>query len=122
MAFRTVDGNLLRIKGNQKSLEICAVLEQDTAILQLTGSVTAELDHELADEILAFVSTGKNVRLDLKNLEHISNTFQRKLVEIQNEYIERSGVEMELFNVPAKLYERFKSGRLTTQLRIKREE
>lgn len=119
---RVVDGNMLMIQGSNKRLEIRTCIEGDDVFLELSGSVTAELENDLIDEILAFVSVGKNVKLDMKKMDHISSTCQKKLVEAEIGYVEKKGTTLELYNVTPRMYALFRSSRLDTQLRIRREE
>jgi len=119
---RIVDGDLLRVIGRAESLEVYTEINGNTAIMHLVGSVTKDIEENLADEILALISVGRNIRIDLEKLEYISISFQTRLIEIQRKYVERAGVELELFNVPHSMYMQFISIRLDTQIRIRQEE
>lgn len=119
---RTVDGDLLKLEGKNKVLEIRTEIVENTAVMRLAGSVTADVETELMDEILAFISVGRNIQLDFAMLDHISNTAQMKLLDIQCNYVEKKNIEMEIVDVPAKLYALFRAVRLDTVLRIKRKE
>ena len=119
---RTVDGDLLKITGYAKVLQVNTDMDGNAAIMHLAGSVTKDVEEDLADEILALISVRKNIRLDLGKLEYISNSFQTRLAEIQSQYVEKAGIELELFNVPHSMYMQFRSVRLDTQIRIKQEE
>lgn len=115
---RIVRGSLLRLEGRSSTLEIETELEGRTAVMRLRGSATAELQTELADEILAFVSAGRNIRLDCASLAYISSTAQKRLMEIQLQYIEPLGASLTISGVSPKIYALFQSSRLDTQLNI----
>ncbi|MGN1367599.1 MAG: STAS domain-containing protein [Aristaeellaceae bacterium] len=119
---RTVKGDLLRIEGRNKSLEILTALQENTAVMKLTGSVSADLETDLMDEILAFVSVGRDVRLDFSGLEYICSTAQKRLVDIQCEYVDKLGTHLEICGVSAKIYALLRSGKMDTQIRIMRGE
>ncbi|MBQ2948418.1 MAG: STAS domain-containing protein [Clostridia bacterium] len=119
---RTVEGNLLKVQGACKTLEICTSIEKNTAVMKLSGSVNSDTKIDLEDEILAFISMGKHVLIDFEQLEYIASTAQSMLMKIQSEYADRIGVNLEICHVPKKLYEQFRSSRMDTQLRIRREE
>ena len=119
---RTVTDGVLRLEGRGSALDIRSELSDRMAVMHLRGSVTAELESDLADEILAFVSVGRSVRLDFSELDYICATAQMKLMDIQLRYVDRAGVRMEICGVSPALYALFRSTRLETQLEIRRKE
>lgn len=118
---RIVRDNLLRLEGRSSALEVKTELIERTAVMKLHGSATAELETELADEILALVSAGKDIRLDCSELDYISSTAQKKLMDIQLQYIEPLGKTLVISGVSQSIYALFQSSRLETQLNIIRE-
>lgn len=119
---RTVHQQILRLEGRNRTLEIESEVREHTAILKLRGAITAELQDDFLDEILAFVSVGKKIELNFEGVEHIANTAQKKLIELQSDYIEKAALDMEISHVPEAIYRMFRQSRLDTQLRIKRDE
>lgn len=115
---RTVTGDLLRIEVRNKRLEIRTVLEENTAVMKLTGSVCADLENDLMDEILAFVSVGRDVRLDFSGLDYICSTAQKRLVDIQCDYADKLGTKLEICGVSARLYALLRSSKMDTQIKI----
>lgn len=119
---RTVQGDRMIIRGKSKTLEIDSLVAGDTVMMHLKGAATADMEHDLTDEILAFVSAGKNIRMDFSGLEYIAHSVQMALAELQNRYVGPAGRIMEIAGVSDGMYAVFRSTRLETQLRIRREE
>lgn len=117
---RTVKGDLLRVEGRSRYLEILTAMQENTAVMELTGSVSADLETDLMDEILAFVSVGMDVRLDFSGLDYICSTAQKHLVDIQCEYMDKLGMHLEICGVSEPLYALLRSGKLDTQIKITR--
>ena len=118
---RIVQGNLLRLEGCSSTLDIRTETAGRTAVMRLCGSATAELEADLADEILALVSAGMDIRLDCAGLDYISSTAQKKLMDIQLQYMEPLGRTLVICGVSRSIYALFQSSRLETQLNILRE-
>lgn len=119
---RTVRDGLLRLEGGSGVLEIWTELTGRTAVMRLSGSVTSELETELTDEILAFVSVGRDVLLDFSGLDYLAPTAQKALMDIQLRYVDRAGTRMEICGVSPGIYAQLQSSRLDTQLSIMRKE
>lgn len=115
---RIVRDHLLRLEGRSSTMEIQTELEGDTAVMKLRGSATAELETELADEIIAWISVGKSIRLDCAELDYMSSTAQKKLMDIQMQYIEPLGATLVVCGVSQSLYALFQNIRLETQINI----
>lgn len=118
---RIVKENLLKLEGNGKTLEISTQIQEHTAVMRLSGEINAELQDDFLDELLAFVSVGKNIRLDFSALDYIAETASKKLIDIQRNYIDRAGLKMEICGVPDKIYAIFRASRLTALLDIRRD-
>lgn len=120
--MRTIDGGVMTVSRGGKVLVIRSEMREGVVRMKAQGAVTSLTEDDFVDEIIACLSAGRSVEIDLGGVSFMSSTAQRKLLEVQSKYVDKSGLAMELCEVGALLYQSFARSHLHTQLRIRREE
>lgn len=95
------------VKDGAEIARICEMLTDDTVEIALFGAFSSELANDLFDELMALITVGKGIEMNLGGVTHISPTVNRIFLEIEKK-LEVSGKIMRMTHVPELIYREFR--------------
>lgn len=103
------DGILFQKDGVEVA-KIQEVIGDELVCMTLSGSFSSDIANDLLDEMMALISVGKGIELNLAEVLHFAPTVNRVLLAVENR-LEESGKIMRMVHVPESIYQSFrKSG------------
>lgn len=87
-------------------------------VVSLAGTLRSDMEHVFKDELIALMTVGKDVLLDLENLQYISSSCQDALLFVQHTADSINRGTLTLQKVPSKIYADFKKTNLHELLMI----
>ena len=80
---------------DEEILWLKETLKEDTVTIAIGGSLISETKNVFLDELLALVSVGMNLELDMKEVKHVSAGFMQVLIRVELE-IEKINKQMKI--------------------------
>ena len=126
MKRNVIDGVLILegvekpVSGQPNKLTMRSKVDTGAVHVTLDGVITSEMQDDFADELLAYVSKGMNLRLDMEKVTYIAPAVIEKMIRLQCDYIERLGLQMLLVSMTQVLLEWFRKNHYSQQFSIQR--
>ena len=126
MKRNVIDGVLILegvkkpVSGEPNKLTMRSKADTGAVHVTLDGVITSEMQDDFADELLAYVSKGLNLRLDMEKVTYIAPAVIEKMIRLQCDYIERLGLQMLLVSMSQVLLEWFRKNHYSQQFSIQR--
>ena len=119
---RTIEGNSLILENtdNGDRVTIRETIDEDTAIIAPDGRLTAEMVHDLEDELTSLALVCRDMRIELGAVQYISNSVIRTLLEVQHMVDARQGT-LRLTKAGDEVWNRFEEMGLEEVFDIARE-
>lgn len=104
---RAINGDVLSFL-NKDGIAVATMTEtigdNSMCSVVLSGKINNENSYDIADELLALVSTGNGLTLDIGSLDYMSYTFADLLVQIEVQMEKTSWESVPILNMPVNIY------------------
>lgn len=106
--IKKIEGDVIVIyEGDKKDFWIQETAREKCVEVSLGGRLKSAYVHEFSDELLALVSIGMNLILDLSAVTYISSSFMKALLAVQQTIDKKDAVELKLIQLPDHIYDEF---------------
>lgn len=89
-----------------------------TVTVSLSGKMTGSLSLDFADEIVALISVGYSIVLNMAEVKYISNSCLQMLLNIQKRIDELRKSSLTIKNITPEIFEKFESAGMSELLMI----
>ncbi len=105
-----------------EKLTLAAKEKDGVVTIAISGPITSACQDEVGDEVLAFLSAGKHVRLNLRQVPYIAPEAVQKLLHIQLNYVDKLNLQMILCGLTPEMTDWFCKYHYAQQFDIDRSE
>lgn len=117
--IREIEGDTITYFSNQKKIFwIKETLNEDSVNVFIGGELLSETTHEFQDEIMALVSVGMDIIIDLSDVTYIAASYMQALLKIQISIDQNGKGNMKLKNLPLPIQSDFDKTGITELLWI----
>ena len=100
---------LMDDRGNTVAEMVEKKKEDNLLLVYLKGALGNECAYDVSDELLALISVGNGIILDMSETTYISSTFAEMLVQLQIKMENTDFESMPIQNMPAEIYHSLKA-------------
>lgn len=102
------DQGIIFMANGQEVARMAESVEDNVAVIAMSGSFTSELKDDFYDEAVALITVGNGIELNMKNVTHLSPSVSLAFLSLEDK-LESLGKSLRMTHVPDVIFQHFRS-------------